>query len=111
MIKKEVGYKNGEILYIYEIRNAAVYNSIIHEPEMFENSEFVVTAGDYNQLLFKVNEKLRMSLKHTANDEETGMLEHDSQKDDLFGDKNTQRIHDYVMIQNFFLSSNKLFSA
>jgi dipeptidyl-peptidase-3 len=42
---------------------------------MFENSEFVVTAGDYNQLLFKVNEKLRISLKHTANDEETGMLE------------------------------------
>ena len=75
MIKKEVGYKNGELLYIYEIRNAAVYNSIINEPEMFENSEFVVTAGDYNQLLFKVNEKLRMSLKHTANEEETGMLE------------------------------------
>merc|ERR1739844_179054 len=75
VIKKATGYKNGKVLYTYEIRNAGVYNSINHGPEMFENAEFVVTAGDYNQLLFKVNEQLRMSLKPTANDEETGMLE------------------------------------
>ena len=53
VLKKATGFKNGKITYLYEIRNAAVYNSINSEPEMFENSEFIVTSGDYNQLLFK----------------------------------------------------------
>ena len=74
VLKKATGFKNGKITYLYEIRNAAVYNSINSEPEMFENSEFVVTSGDYNQLLFKVNENLRNALNFTANQEETDMI-------------------------------------
>merc|ERR1712051_1111186 len=74
VLKKATGFKNGKITYLYEIRNAAVYNSIHGEPEMFENSEFIVTSGDYNQLLFKVNENLRNALNFTANQEETDMI-------------------------------------
>ena len=75
VIKKATGFRNGQVLYTYEIRNAAVYNSINHGPEIFEDSEFIYTSGDYNQLLFKVNEDLRNSLNFTATNEETYMLE------------------------------------
>ena len=75
VLKKATGYKNGKVLYPYEIRNAAVYNSINHGPEIFEDSEFIVTSGDYNQLLFKVNEYLGDALNFTANDDETYMLQ------------------------------------
>ena len=36
-------------------------------------------------------------------------LNHDSQKDDLFGDKNTQGIHHDEIVQNDFLISNMVF--
>ena len=75
VIKKATGFESGNVTYRYEIRNAAVYNSIKYEPEIFENSEFIVTSGDYNQLLFKVNENLRNAMNFTANQEETDMIE------------------------------------
>jgi hypothetical protein len=39
---------------VYEVRHAAVQNSIFHE-EVFEGFKFRVTAGDYQELLQKVS--------------------------------------------------------
>ena len=104
VIKKASGYKNGKILYTFEIRNAAVYNSINHGPEVFEDSEFIVTSGDYNQLLHKVNEDLRNSLNFTANNEETNMIE-DYIKSFKTGDVNAHKNGSRLVINCQYLFS------
>ena len=42
---------------------------------VFENADFVITAGDYNKLMAKVNENLSKALNFAANDNEKSMLE------------------------------------
>ena len=41
----------------YEIRNAGVANSVLMDPEAFEGADFLVTSGDYDKLLEKVQYK------------------------------------------------------
>ena len=38
----------------YEIRNAGVANSVLMDSEEFEGADFIVTSGDYDKLLEKV---------------------------------------------------------
>ena len=42
---------------------------------VFENTDFVITSGDYNKLMAKVNDNLGKALNFTANDNEKSMLE------------------------------------
>ena len=60
---------------LFEIRHAAAENSVISERQVFENSDFIVTAGDYNPLLSKVNENLLKAKNYGANEDEKAMLE------------------------------------
>ena len=43
---------------LFEIRHAAAESSVIGKRQVFENADFVITAGDYGPLMFKVNENL-----------------------------------------------------
>ena len=61
---------------LFEIRHAAAESSVIGERQVFENADFVITAGDYNQLLFKVNENLSLAKNYVANEDEKSMLEY-----------------------------------
>jgi len=58
---------------VYEIRHAAVDDSVISEEE-FEGHTFRVTAGDYGPLLAKVCENLELAAKHASNSDEKNML-------------------------------------
>jgi hypothetical protein len=40
---------------VYEVRQAAAQNSTLHEEKEFEGCKFRITAGDYQELLQKVN--------------------------------------------------------
>jgi len=68
VIKTEEGGKT-----VYEIRKAAVQNSVLCEEE-YKGCTFKVTTGDYQQLLQKVCENLTEAEKHCANDLEKNML-------------------------------------
>ena len=73
VIKVEKGGENGRNLY--EIRHAAAENSVMMERKVFEDADFIVTAGDYNALMKKVNDNLVKAMNFTANDTEKSMLE------------------------------------
>merc|ERR1719312_2333071 len=60
---------------VYEIRHAAVNNAVVAAEEEFGGAIFKVTAGDYNELLAKVNESLADAAKCATNDLEKRMLE------------------------------------
>ena len=45
------------------------------ERKVFEDADFIVTAGDYNTLMKKVNDNLVKAMNFTANDTEKSMLE------------------------------------
>jgi dipeptidyl-peptidase-3 len=60
---------------IYEIRHAAVLESVLAPFEEFEDSYFNVTTGDFGPLLNLVNEELAKAKKYVANEKETGMLD------------------------------------
>lgn len=68
VIKTEEGGKP-----VYEIRHAAVQNSVLSEEE-FEGCLFKVTLGDFNELLEQVCKYLEEAVKHAANDLERNML-------------------------------------
>merc|ERR1711962_1575090 len=74
VFKVTKGGENGRDLF--EIRHAAAESSVIGERQVFENADFVITAGDYNQLLFKVNENLSLAKNYVANEDEKSMLEY-----------------------------------
>ena len=74
VIKTSKGGDNGRDLY--EIRHAASDTSVISEKQVFEDAEFIVTAGDYNPLLAKVNENLAKAAEYSANADEKSMLEY-----------------------------------
>merc|ERR1712076_228021 len=59
----------------YEIRNAGVEKTILLNAEEFEGAEFVVTSGDYDKLLEKVNIEIGNAAKYAANENEKNMLE------------------------------------
>ena len=42
---------------------------------VFENNDFIITAGDFNGLMAKVNENLGKAANFTANNDEKAMLE------------------------------------
>ena len=73
MIKVEKGGEDNRNLY--EIRHAAAENSIMEKRIVFENNDFIITAGDYNGLMAKVAENLGKASNFTANDNEKSMLE------------------------------------
>ncbi len=73
VIKVSKGGKDGQD--VYEIRHAAADNSTLTETQVFENAEFIVTAGDYAPLMSKVNDNLVLAAKYAANEEEKSMLE------------------------------------
>ena len=73
VIKTSKGGDGGRDLY--EIRHAASDSSVIKDKQIFEDAEFIVTAGDYNQLLAKVNENLVKAAEYSANSDEKNMLE------------------------------------
>jgi len=58
----------------YEIRNAGAIDSIASE-EDFEGCTFKVTAGDYNQLMQKVCDNIKLAIPYAANSNEKNMLE------------------------------------
>ena len=58
----------------YEIRNAGANNSILLEEE-FEGCKFKVTTGDYNELMQKVCDNIKLAIPHAANSDEKNMLE------------------------------------
>lgn len=60
---------------VYEVRHAAVQNSVLLEEEEFEGCRFRVTAGDYQELLQKVCENLELAVKYSSNELERRMLE------------------------------------
>lgn len=60
---------------IYEIRSAAVNQSVEIEREDFEDAHFTVTAGDYSELLNLVNVELEKSKNFVANDFQFQMLD------------------------------------
>lgn len=72
VIKVSKGGENGKDLY--EIRHAAAENSVIGGKHTLENADFVITAGDYNKLLAKVNENLCKAAEFASNDDEKLML-------------------------------------
>lgn len=59
---------------VYDIRHAAVESSVLSEEE-FQGATFMVTTGDYQELLAKVNENMLEACKHAANDLEKNMLQ------------------------------------
>jgi len=73
VFKVTKGGENGRDLF--EIRHAAAESSVIGERQVFENADFVITAGDYNSLLHKVNENLLKAKDYGANEDEKSMLE------------------------------------
>merc|ERR1712012_145325 len=73
VIKVEKGGEDNRNLY--EIRHAAAENSVMMERKVFEDADFIVTAGDYNALMKKVNDNLVKAMNFTANDTEKSMLE------------------------------------
>ena len=73
VFKVTKGGENGRDLF--EIRHAAAESSVIGEKQVFENADFVITAGDYNSLLHKVNENLLKAKDYGANEDEKSMLE------------------------------------
>merc|ERR1712012_1489748 len=73
VIKVEKGGEDNRNLY--EIRHAAAENSIMEKRIVFENNDFIITAGDFNGLMAKVNENLGKAANFTANNDEKAMLE------------------------------------
>lgn len=73
VIKTSQGGSEGRDLY--EIRHAAADEAVLRPKEVFENAEFVVTAGDYNPLLGKVNENMAKAAEYAANGDEKSMLD------------------------------------
>eukprot|EP00096_Caligus_rogercresseyi_P009060 TRINITY_DN3009_c0_g1_i1.p1 TRINITY_DN3009_c0_g1~~TRINITY_DN3009_c0_g1_i1.p1 ORF type:complete len:809 (-),score=242.44 TRINITY_DN3009_c0_g1_i1:90-2228(-) len=71
LIKSQDGGKN-----VFEIRHAAMESAVLKEVEDFRGSKFVVSAGDYAELLGRVHENLAEAAKYAANDNERHMLEH-----------------------------------
>jgi len=69
LIKTESGGKT-----IYEIRNAGAKDSVLCEEE-FEGCLFRVTTGDYNGLMQKVADNIKLAVAHAANSDEKNMLE------------------------------------
>ena len=72
VFKVTKGGENGRDLF--EIRHAAAESSVIGERQVFENADFVITAGDYNSLLHKVNENLSKAKDYGSNEDEKAML-------------------------------------
>lgn len=60
---------------VYEIRHAAAESALLGPKVDFDDSAFIVTAGDYNKLLAKVVEELGQAKGHAANDDERSMIE------------------------------------
>ena len=73
VFKVAKGGENGRDLF--EIRHAAAESSVIGDREVFENADFVITAGDYNSLMHKVNENLLKAKDYGSNEDEKSMLE------------------------------------
>ena len=73
VLKVSKGGENGRDLY--EIRHAAAENSLMGDRKVFEDNDFIVTAGDYNKLMAKVVENLAKAQNFTANENEKSMLE------------------------------------
>ena len=59
----------------YEIRHAAAKDAELMESEEFEGCVFKVTAGDYNELMQKVADNIKLAINHAANSDEKNMLE------------------------------------
>lgn len=73
VLKVSKGGENGRDLF--EIRHAAAENSLMGDRQVFENADFVITAGDYNKLMVKVIDNLAKAISFAANDNEKSMLE------------------------------------
>ena len=69
VIKTEAGGQT-----TYEIRHAAARDQEISREE-FEGCVFKVTTGDYNQLMEKVCDNIKLAVGHAANSDEKNMLD------------------------------------
>lgn len=69
---------NGMVTYEIRLSSAETLDKdgITQPPEQYKGCNFVITRGDYNKLLQRVNDNLLEAKKYAANNNESKMIEH-----------------------------------